>query len=238
MYNARVRTVICADAEALASEAAAWLCERACASRGRFAVCLAGGSTTRRLYESLASEPLIGRFPWSRVHWFWGDERVVPPESVDSNYRMARQAMLDRAPVPPDNVHAMDTRGSDPAVAATAYERELQAFHGSTALDRARPLFDVALLGLGEDGHTASLFPGSAALAERKAWAVGVVGERAQARITLTYPAIESSRDIAFMVSGHGKREAVEAVRRGEDLPAARLKPAGNLHWFLDRNAA
>ncbi len=235
--EASVRTVVCTDAEALASEAAGWLCERALASNGRFAVCLAGGSTPRRLYENLASEPLNGRFPWPRVHWFWGDERFVPQDSDDSNYRMARAAMLDRVPVPPGNVHAVDTRLLNPAAAAEAYERNLQAFYGATSFDRARPLFDVMLLGLGEDGHTASLFPGSAALAEREAWAVAVVGERPQARITLTYPAIESSRDVAFIVSGRGKRDVVEAIRRGENLPAARIKPAGNLHWFLDRDA-
>ncbi len=148
------------SAETLAHDAAEWLCGLAQASDGVFAVCLSGSSAPRRLYEHLADPPFASRFPWNRAHWFWGDERFVPHDDRNSNYRMARDAFLSRVPVPDDNIHAVPTEGSSPDQAATAYEMTLKRFYGADTLAPDRPLFDVTLLGNGEDGHTASLFPG------------------------------------------------------------------------------
>lgn len=226
-----------ATPEDLAVAAASWLCALASASSGRFAVSLSGGSTPKRLYELLASEPLRGRLPWERVHWFWGDERYVPADSPDSNYRMTRLAMLERASVPAANVHPVRTDLPTPEATAAAYAEELQRYYGARELDPQRPLFDVTLLGMGEDGHTASLFPGTQVLGERKAWAAAVIGAKPEPRITLTYPVLESSRDVAFLIAGAGKRDVLAAIRKGADLPAGRLKPQGRLHWFLDRAA-
>lgn len=233
------RVQILSDPEALTCRVADWLLAAATAKDGIFAVALSGGSTPRRLYQRLTGPPYREAFPWSRTHWFWGDERFVPHDHPDSNYRMAREAMLSRAPVPVANMHPIPTEGIDPEEAAAAYERELKAFYGADRLDRGRPLFDVMLLGLGGDGHTASLLPGSAVLEERTRWVGAVVGAKPEARITLTYQALESSRETAFLVAGEGKRAVVERLFRGDrKLPAARLRPIGRLSFFLDRAAA
>jgi 6-phosphogluconolactonase len=226
------------DGEALAHAAAAWLVDLAAASPGRFAVGLSGGSTPRRLYQLLAETPLRERLPWERVHWFWGDERFVPRDHEDSNYRMVEQAMLSRSPAPPPNIHGIPVDGA-PGEAAREYQRALMAFYGAERLDPARPLFDVQLLGLGPDGHTASLFPGTAVLEERGRWVAEVIGAKPEARITLTYPALESARHAAFLVAGPDKREMFARARRGDrSLPAARVDPVGELWWFVDRAAA
>jgi 6-phosphogluconolactonase len=206
------------NAEALARATADWLCAKAIASKSRFAVCCSGGSTPRRLYELLAQPDIARRFPWDRVHWFWGDERFVPHDHPDSNYRMTRLALLSQVPVPEANIHPIPTERLSPEQAASVYEKELEAFYGAGVLDPGRPLFDVMLLGIGDDGHTASLFPGHPALDEKQHWAVAVLGAKSEARITLTYPALDSSRDHA--------------------LPSARIDPVGQLHWFTDRAAA
>jgi 6-phosphogluconolactonase len=220
--------------EELARATAAWLRERAAVAGPRFAVCLAGGSTPRRVYELLASAERA-RFPWDRAHWFFGDERFVPHDHPDSNYRMVRAALFDAAPVPAGNVHPVPTAG-EPAQAAQAYANELRDFYGDAALDPQRPLFDVVLLGLGEDGHTASLFPGTTALQERQRWVVDVLNPKSEPRITLTYPALQSTRALAFLVAGANKRDILARVWRGDDLPAARLNgPAPD--WFIDRAA-
>jgi 6-phosphogluconolactonase len=233
------RLEVLADAEALARRVAAWLLELARAQQGTFAVCLSGGSTPRGLYQRLADAPCRDAFPWSRTHWFWGDERFVPHEDALSNYRMARLAMLSRAPVPPANIHPIPTEGLTADAAAKQYERELKSFYGAERLDPHRPLFDVNLLGLGLNGHTASLFPGSPVLAEREKWVAAVIGADPQARITLTYPALESSRDAAFLVVGEEKRAIFRRLRQGdESLPAARLHPTGTLWMFADVAAA
>jgi 6-phosphogluconolactonase len=227
------------NAEALARDGAEWLCGLAQASERAFAVNLSGGSTPRRLYECLAAPDIASRFPWNRTHWFWGDERFVPHDHPDSNYRMAREAFLARVPVPPDNVHAVPTQGLSPEQAALAYETTLKRFYGADTLAPDRPLFDVTLLGIGEDGHTASLFPEQPALHETKRWAVAVIGAKAEARITLTYPALDSSRDLAFVVTGRDKREVVARVQEGDrTLPAGAIRPVGRLHWLMDRAAA
>jgi 6-phosphogluconolactonase len=231
----RIETV--ADPADLAQRAAEWIAGVAAANPGRIAVALSGGSTPRPLYRLLTEPPWRARLPWDRIHWFWGDERFVPPDHPDSNYRMAREAMLALAPVPAANIHPVPTEG-DPAAAARTYQETLQSFYGGETLDPARPLFDIQLLGLGPDGHTASLFPGTAVLDENRRWVAEVVGAKPEIRITLTYPVLESSRHTAFLVAGADKRAALTGALAGDrDLPAARLAPAGELVWFVDKAA-
>src|SRR5665213_1714916 len=170
------------NAEALAQGVAEWLGGLAQASDRAFAVCLSGGSTPRRLYELLATPEISSRFPWSRTHWFWGDERFVPHDHPDSNYGMARDAFLSRVPVADDNVHAIPTERLSPEQAAAAYEATLKRFYGADSLASGRPLFDVTLLGIGENGHTASLFPDQAALHETRRWVVAVIGTKSEPR--------------------------------------------------------
>jgi 6-phosphogluconolactonase len=227
------------NAEALAQNVAEWLCGLARASDGAFAVSLSGGSTPRRLYELLATPEIASRFPWNRAHWFWGDERFVPHNHPDSNYGMACDAFLSRVPVPKDNVHAVPTEGLLPEQAAAAYEATLKRFYRADTLASDRPLFDVTLLGIGGNGHTASLFPGRPELRETRHWVVAVVGAESEARITLTYPAIDSSREIAFVVTGREKRGVLARSQAGDRaLPAALVRPVGHLHWFTDRAAS
>jgi 6-phosphogluconolactonase len=173
------------------------------------------------------------------VHWFWGDERFVPHDHPDSNFGMAHDAFLSRVPTPADNVHAIPTDELSPEKAAAVYEAILKRFYGADTLASGRPLFDVTLLGIGEDGHVASLLPGQPALQETQRWVVAVIGAMPQPRITLTYPALESSRDVAFLVAGRGKREVVARAQAGDrTIPAASVRPVGRLHWFTDRAAA
>jgi 6-phosphogluconolactonase len=226
------------DPAALARHVAEWMTSLAVAAQGIFRVSLSGGSTPKVLYGLLASEAFVRRFPWERVHWYWGDERFVPYDHPESNYRMTREAMLSKAPVPPANVHPVPADGT-PDDAALRYERTLQAAYGRPDLDPARPLFDITLLGLGPDGHTASLLPGDPVLEERKRWVVAVSHGRPEVRITMTYPVIDSSRHVAFLVAGKEKAAMVRTVRAGgSQVPAARVKPVGELVWFLDRAAA
>jgi len=227
------------DREALARRATDWLSDIALAARGDFRISLSGGSTPQRLYELLAAPPYRDVFPWTRVLCFWGDERFVPKSDARSNYRMAREALLSRVPIPPANIHPIPTEGLTPEEAALSYERTLQSHYGATALDPARPLFDVTLLGLGQDGHIASLFPGSEELLDRTRWVVAVTGVAPEPRISLTRPVLESSRHVAFLVAGGEKRAILERVReRDRALPAARLEPAGTVRWFVDAEAA
>jgi 6-phosphogluconolactonase len=228
-----------ATPEELARGVADWLLARALATDGRFAVCLTGGSTPKRLYELLATAPWLERFPWHRTHWFWGDERFVPHDDPQSNFHMAHEALLARAPIPADHIHAIQTDGISPAESAARYETTLKRFYGADVLRADRPLFDLTLLGLGEDGHIASLFPGSPALRETKRWVLPILGENPLDRITLTYPAIESSRAIAFLVTGDRKHEVMARLRGGDTtLPAGRLRTAGSIDWFTDRAAS
>jgi 6-phosphogluconolactonase len=226
------------DPEALAYRVAGWITELAEKSQGRFAIGLSGGSTPRRLYQLLATEPFRGRLPWDRIHWFWGDERFVPWNHPESNYGMANAAVLARSPAPAANIHGVVTAIGTPSDAARSYEHALQSYHGSQTLAPDRPLFDLQLLGLGPDGHTASLIPGTSALDERDRWVVEVIGARPEPRITLTYPALDSTRHTAFLVAGMDKREILARVLAGEQaLPAARLRPIGELTWFVDAAA-
>ena len=206
--------------------------------QGLFSVAVAGGNTPKRVYELLASEPYRSRTKWSSVHIFFGDERCVPPDHPDSNYRMVKESLLSHVPIPPVNVHRM--RGEDdPALSARLYEEELHAFFGAVAW----PRFDLVLLGMGEDGHTASLFPGTAALRENRAWVVANWVEQLKTfRLTLTAPAIYHAAHIVFLVTGEGKARRLHEVLSGprdpERLPAQLIRPiAGSLEWLVDKAA-
>jgi 6-phosphogluconolactonase len=225
------------DPAILADRVAQWMTTVALATKDVFRISLSGGSTPRTLYTRLASDVFRGRFPWQRVHWYWGDERFVPQDHPESNYRMIREAMLARAPVPPENVHPVPVDGT-PDDAASRYEETLQKAYGAAVLDPARPLFDITLLGLGTDGHTASLLPGEPVLQERKRWTAAVSHGRPEVRITMTYPAIESSRRVAFLVAGKEKAAIFKEIRtRRSKVPAARVMSAGELIWFVDQAA-
>jgi 6-phosphogluconolactonase len=226
------------DPLALAYHVAGWMTEAAMAAQGSFRVSLSGGSTPKTLYGLLVSDQFRDRFPWQRVSWYWGDERFVPYDNPESNFRMTREAMLAKAPVPAENVHPIPTDG-DPEDAAHRYERTLQQAYGAPTLDPHRPFFDVTLLGLGPDGHTASLLPGEPALNERRRWVAVVSHGRPEVRITMTYPMLESSRRVAFLVAGEEKAAIFNAIRKGgSKLPAAQVRPVGELLWFVDRAAA
>ena len=232
------RVEILADGAALARPVAEWMTSGALAATDPSRVALSGGSTPRTLYGLLASDAYMTRFPWQRVAWYWGDERFVPHDHPDSNYRMTREAMLARAPVPPENIYPVPVDGNA-GDAARRYERTLQEAYGANVLDPTRPLFDLTLLGLGTDGHTASLLPGEPVLEERERWVVAVSHGRPEVRITLTFPAIESSRRVAFLVVGHEKADILRAIRTGgSQAPAARVRPVGELIWFVDKSAA
>ncbi|WP_141301905.1 6-phosphogluconolactonase, partial [Komagataeibacter diospyri] len=206
--------VVLPDAEAIARYMAKWLTEQALAKKdGPFVIALSGGSTPKRLYQILASDAYRDRFPWANTQFFFGDERFVPDSDPASNYNMVEAEMLAHVNVPPANVHPMPTSG-DPAQAAATYQAELEKVYGGTVLEPGRPLFDVVMLGLGDNGHTASLFPRQPVLDERKLWVSTCVPDDApHTRLTLTYPAIHSSRHVVFMLAGAGKREAFAKVR-------------------------
>ena len=237
------------DATSLASAAAAHFVERAAAAiktRGRFAVALSGGSTPRATYALLADPEFAHRIDWARIHVFWGDERCVPPDHLDSNYRVARETLLDHVPIPVKNVHRV--RGEiDPERAAEEYERTLRDFFA------ARPgaaEFDLILLGMGSDGHTASLFPGTAAIWERTRWVVahhvhrsGGIDKLGAWRVTLTPVVINAAAQVTFLVAGENKAQRLREVLTGpfqaDLLPAQIVQPAdGRLLWLLDAAAA
>ena len=221
--------------ESLAQAAAEQFVDRAAtavAAREWFIVALAGGSTPRPMYERLAAEPLASRVDWDHVQIFWGDERSVPPDHPDSNYRMAREALLDHVPVPGTNVHRIQGEVV-PDWSASSYEMELEKVLGVNGR------FDLILLGMGADGHTASLFPGTKVLDEQE-YAVDAVhlGAERGWRVTLTLPVINAARHVMFLVSGAEKAGALARIRAGEMLPAARVQPDdGELIWLVDRDA-
>ncbi len=229
--------IVLPDAATLASHVAEWLTARAEASTEDFRISLSGGSTPKALYALLATDTFARRMPWARVHLFFGDERFVPHTHPDSNYRMVKEALLNHVPIPEANVHPIPT-DTTPQDAAQRYATTLQQFYGSDRLNPVKPLFNVALLGLGEDGHTASLFPETEALTERTAWTAAVIGAKPEPRITLTYPALESSETVAFLVAGASKQMMLKrAMQQDESIPAGCLKPGGNLVFFVDKAA-
>jgi 6-phosphogluconolactonase len=208
--------------------------------RGRGAIALSGGHTPEKMYAIwAASEKYRNETDWNHVHLFWGDERYVPQGDPLSNYRMTREALLSHVPIPAANVHAAPTSLPTPEQAAAAYDQELRKFFGSTA-----PAFDVTLLGLGPEGHTASLFPDSAALEEKKRWVLPVqVAAVPPNRLTFTLPVLNSSRNTYFLVAGENKRTILAALRAEPDsrpsaYPAGRIRPtSGRVLWFLDQAA-
>ena len=238
---------IAASAEALFRAAAdefVRLAVQASQADGRFCVALAGGSTPTGLYALLADDAsLRDAVPWEQTHVFWGDERAVPPDHADSNYGMAAAALLSRVPISAQNVHRIHGEEADPHAAAWAYEQELRSFFALPD-DGAFPRFDLVLLGLGVDAHTASLFPGTAALEERNRLAVANRVDKLDAtRITLTVPVFNNARCAVFLVSGADKASAVKAAIEGPDAPdevPAQLIQlrAGKIVWLVDQGAA
>ncbi len=208
-------------------------------SEGRFAVALSGGSTPLRAYQMLASDEFKETIDWAKVHVFFGDERCVPPTHAESNYRIADEALLSRVSIPARNVHRILGEG-DAVANARLYEDELQTFFDNESW----PRFDLVLLGMGDDGHTASLFPETEALAERRAWvAANWVEKLGVYRITLTAAAINASAHIIFLVTGAGKaarlREVISGPREPERLPSQLIRPTrGTLEWLIDEAAA
>jgi 6-phosphogluconolactonase len=233
------QVIVVADPDALAKAAAERVLARIAANDGRIAICLTGGSSPKRLYELLATDANRAKIPWERVDWFIGDERFVPPDSPLNNMAAARKIFLDRF-APSSRIHPIPTDAASPNEAAARFERELKAFYGAESLDPARPLFDLVLMGVGPDGHTASLFPGDPAAAETTRWVIGVARapvEPLVPRVTLTLPVLASCREMLFEVAGMGKRAILTRVFGGEKLPANRARSNGETVWLVDSAA-
>lgn len=208
--------------------------ETAIEQRGRFTIALSGGSTPKPLYEAIANQKL----PWDKIHVFWGDERYVPPDHPDSNELMTRRAWLNHVDIPAANIHAVPTLEADPAQAAAKYEQHLKEFFNSSGAEF--PVLDVILLGMGDDAHTASLFPHTEALKVRDRL-VTVGNKNESLRITFTYPFINSARSVIFLVAGANKRPALAQVFApvADDFtyPSRLIQPQGELCWLLDAAA-
>ena len=235
-----------ADADAVSRAAAeefVRVAADAVAARGRCAVALSGGSTPQRLYQLLAASPLRSKVDWSRVELFWGDERSVLPDNKDSNYHMAQEAMLSRLPIPPSHIHRLEAERPDRDAVARDYQAVIARAFGVDVAGPP-PAFDLILLGMGPDGHTASLFPETTALDETTRWVVvNHVPKFAADRLTLTYPLLNSAREVLFLVAGADKAERLVEVLEGPDaprrLPSQRVRPtAGLLLWYVDRQAS
>ena len=230
------------ELSATAAEEVVQGANQAVAERGRFTIALSGGSTPKNLYNLLATNAL-NTLPWDRMFFFWGDERHVPPTDPESNYRMVSEAMLSKVPVSAANVFRVPAENPDAAAAAEAYEKTLRKVFQIG--EQGVPRFDLILLGLGPDGHTASLFPGSAALREKaRIFVANWVEKLKTHRLTLTLPVLNACRTVAFLVSGTDKATVLRTVLEdssasGEQYPAKLVKPSdGELIWFLDRAAA
>jgi 6-phosphogluconolactonase len=237
------RIAIYPDSESLSQEAARLiirLAQEAIVTHGRFTLALAGGSTPRKLYSLLASDPYRGQIDWTRVDIFWSDERCVPPDHPESNYRMAYEVMLSKLPIPAANIHRMPAEQADRQAAAESYAAELRRVFGTAGV----PVFDLIQLGMGPEGHTASLFPHQAALHERERLVLPVsVPKPPPERLTFTPPILQAARHILFLVTGSDKAEAVRAVLEDQGSPddyPARLvhAAAGEVAWLLDTAAA
>jgi 6-phosphogluconolactonase len=208
-------------------------------THGRFSVALSGGSTPRGLHQELVTH-FASRLDWNRVFFFWGDERHVPPDSSDSNYRMAKETLLSKLPIPPENISRVQSELPDARQAAAKYEQALQQFFHPEP--DSFPKFDFILLGMGPDGHTASLFPGTAALQEKDHLVVANWVEKLNTfRITFTYPVLNSAACIMFLVNGDEKAEMVRRALKDSaaNLPCQKVRPEnGELLWYLDKGAA
>ena len=241
MTQIRIFSSVAALADAAAGHVAASI-ERSIARSGRCALALSGGSTPRELYRRLASAPLRERIAWDRVYLFWGDERAVPPDHPDSNYRMAHEAMLSHLSIPPANVYRMPGEAADLEAAAEEYEAALRRYFSASPAGESR--FQLVLLGLGPDGHTASLFPGSPALNEVRKWVVATPVAPLNPpirRLTLTYTILDNAAQVIFLVTGANKAGLVREILAGgadDRYPAARIHPAdGETMWMLDAEA-
>jgi len=240
MSRAPINRIVVADPAALALAAAQRLLARIEANPDRIAICLTGGSSPKQLYRLLATDDYANRIPWERVHWFIGDERFVSPADPLNNMAMARGIFLDRL-APKDHIHPIPTDMATPDQSAERYEHELQSFYGADDLDPARPLFDLVLMGIGPDGHTASLFPGYPAIAETRRWAVGVPQAHVEPfvpRVTLTLPALASCREMLFELAGSEKRAILARLSTDESLPANRARSTGETVLLVDQAAA
>lgn len=233
------------DVEALSAAAArefVGCAGEAIAARGRFTVALSGGSTPKRLYHLLTTEPFRSQVDWGRVELFWGDERCVPPDHADSNYHMAREAMLAHLPIPAEHVHRIEAERADRDAAARDYEEVIAHVFGVTSGGQP-PALDLVLLGMGPDGHTASLFPHTKALDETNRWVVANhVPQLNTYRLTLTRPILNRAREVLFLVAGADKADRLVEVLAGpantKRLPAQSIQPDGQRICFLDRAAA
>jgi 6-phosphogluconolactonase len=233
------------DGEALALRAADMLAAAAqetAAARGRFAVALSGGETPKQLYRMLARQQFSQKIPWRRVQLYWGDERCVPPDDPASNYGMARDAFIKHVPIAAENVHRLKGE-DDPQTAADAYEKELRDLAAKDRPPSGVPVFDLVLLGLGKDGHTASLFPHGAALTAEDRFCVPATAPDGSSRLTVTAPVINAARRVWFLVTGADKAgmvaEVLEGLRVPLAVPAQGVAPVhGTLTWFLDEAAA
>ncbi len=227
------------DSAALAKAAADRMLARIATNGDRVAICLTGGSSPKQLYQLLGGPVYANQIPWRRVHWFIGDDRFVPAGDPLNNMGMARRIFLDRH-APPPNIHAIPTEATSPDQAAELYEAELKSFYGADTLDPLRPLFDLVLMGVGPDGHTASLFPDYRAVDESKRWVVGVPKAHVEPfvpRVTLTLPALGSCHEMLFEVAGLDKRAILTRVLAGENLPANRAHAIGETIWLVDEAA-
>jgi 6-phosphogluconolactonase len=233
------KVIAVSDADTLAKAAADRVTARIAANNDRAAICLTGGSSPKALYLLLASEAYRDQIPWDRVHWFIGDERFVAGDDPLNNMAMARRLFLDRY-APAANIHPIPTDADNPEQAARYYEQELKLFYGAEVLDPVRPLFDLVLMGVGPDGHTASLFPNDPALDEETRWVVGVPQAPVAPfvpRVTLTLPALNSCREMLFEVSGAEKRAILTRVLAGENLPSNRAHAIGETIFLVDKAA-
>ena len=218
------------------------LAEESVRERDAFNWSISGGGTPKKLFELLAAQPYKERMPWDKVHLFWVDERCVPDDHPDSNFNMAAASMISKVPLITQNVRAILAGLTPHDDVAKGYEGLMRADFGMEEAQGGFPEFDLILLGIGPDGHTASLFPDSAALEEKTRWVVAVPApplSPAVPRITMTLPAINNAGNVAFLVSGDGKKEVVDAIlddreKAAENYPAARVNPSGALHWFID----
>ncbi len=240
-----VQIQVIANPEALAQAAAAEFVQqanRAIAATGRFTVALSGGSTPKSLYALLATPSWREQVPWQQVYFFWGDERHVPPDHPDSNYRMTQERLLSQVPIPPENVHRIKTERPDASAVATEYEQELRQFFQLEANEL--PRFDLVLLGMGPDGHTASLFPHTQVLHEQTRLVAAPWVEKFKTyRITLTPPVLNHAVHTVFFVTGAEKAETLQAVIEGdfqpENFPSQLIQPVhGTLLWMVDQAAA
>lgn len=234
--------------QAMSDAAAAYvlqIAENSVQERGHFTLALSGGTTPKSLYACLTSEPYVHAIPWKQTHIFWGDERYVPPNHPYSNFAMAAQVLLERIPIPAENIHRIPTEAASAEIAAVEYAETLHAvFHalGMLSEDQQFPRCDLVLLGMGADGHTASLFPGSPILEEKQRWVAAIPAPNIEPRverITLILPVLNAARNLLFLVAGVEKQPIVQTIIEHPEqarrvYPAANIQPVnGNLTWFV-----